>query len=47
MELGVIEWRMVHIASEGPIFVSSDHLHSVMILRKLGREGGEQILVDA
>ena len=35
---------MVHIASEWSSFVSSDHLSSVVMLRRLGKQGGDQIL---
>lgn len=45
MELRVKDWGTVCIASEGPSFVSSDHLNSVVMLRRLGMVGGGQRLV--
>ena len=45
MELRVKKWRTVRIASERSSFVSSDHLNSVVMLPRLGMDGGEQIVV--
>lgn len=47
MELRVKRWTMVRIAREGSSFVSSDHLSYVVMLRRLGMEGGGQILVGS
>ena len=45
MKLRIKRWRAVRIASEVSSFLWSDHLRSVVILRRRGKEGGELMFV--
>lgn len=45
MKLRIKRWRVVRITSEVSSFLWSDHLRSVVMLRRRGKEGGELIFI--